>query len=140
MTKQRGIKIAIICAVVAVVLVGAGFLIYFNFFQKSAYRLVDVELNTYTAKDFTNQSEIEFHDNGTFHVHIEHKTIGLLLTGIGTYTKDGNTYQLTFVQAYGRKTDNTIDDLTDQCNKEITCTRSGNRIKFIYKSQIFYFG
>lgn len=140
MTKQRGIKIAIICAIIIVLLVGAGLIIYFNFFGKSAYRLVDVELTDYTANDYASTSEIEFHKNGTFCVRIEHKKAGLIFTGIGTYELEGKTYQLNFVQAYARDTANQIKEITNEC-KDIICTRSGNRIKFVaHNAQIYYFG
>ena len=138
--KKRGIKIAIICAVILALLIGGGLLIYFNFFAKTVYRITGVEKTDYTVADFVDQSELQFYKNGTFHIRIEHKEKGLSLTGIGTYTLEDKTYQLSFVKAFARDTNNTVIDITDQC-AAISCTRSGNRIKFIdHKSQIFYFG
>ncbi|MCM1403993.1 MAG: hypothetical protein NC133_00585 [Prevotella sp.] len=140
MTKQRGIKIAIICAVIVVLLVGASLLVYFNFFNKMSYHLVGVEITDCTVSDFTDQTELEFFQDGTFHLQIKHKEKGLLLTGIGTYVFENQTYQLNFIQAYARDTNNTVVDITEQC-KDITCVRSGNRIKLMdHKSQIYYFG
>ena len=137
---KRGVKISIICGVIALILVITAIAIYFMFFKQNTYKIVGVEKTDYEVADFVEQSELKFFDNKTFHVHIEHKGNGLALTGIGTYTMDGNTYQLTFSQLYARNVSNVIVDLTNE-SENISCTKSGNRIKFIdHKSQIYYFG
>lgn len=137
---KRGIKIGIICAVVLLFVVLVGLIVYFNFFAKTSYRIVGVEKTDYTVKDFVDNSELKFFKNSTFHVRIEHRDKGLVLTGIGTYQLNGDTYELKFVQVYARDTSNTVVDITDQCDA-ITCKRSGNRIKFTdHNSQIYYFG
>ncbi len=140
MMRRRGVKIAIICAIIAVLLIGGGLIIYFSFFNKTVYHVTGVDKTDYTVADFKANSELEFYKNGTFRIRIEHKDKGLSLTGIGTYTLDGKTYQLTFIQAFGRDTNDQVVNIIDQCDK-ITCTRSGNRIKFTdHKTQTFYFG
>ena len=137
---RPGVKIGIIIGIVVLILVGIAIPVYYNFVNKTVYHVTDVDKTTYTAAEFTDKSELQFFKNGTFHIHIEHKDNGLSFTGIGTYTKDGNTYQLTFVQAYARDNDDNIVDYTDHGN-EVSCERSGSRIKFIdHKGQTFYFG
>ena len=140
---RRSTKIAIIVIIVTVILIGIAVPLYFNFANKSVYHVTGLEKTTFTVEDFAEHSELRFYKNGTFHVRLEHKEHGLLMTAIGTYTLDGKTYQLTFTQAYGRNaSDDSTDivDITEQC-KKISCVRSGNRIKFIdHNSQIFYFG
>ena len=138
---KRGAKIGLICGIIAVVLIIVAIVIYFVFFNKNDYRVVGVEKTDYQVADFVDNSRLKFYDNNTFHIHIEHKSNGLSLTGIGTYTLEGNTYKLQFTQAYARNTSNIIVDITNTQSKEITCTRSGNRIKFTdHKYQVFYFG
>lgn len=137
---KRGTKIALICGVIALILVIAAVAIYFIFFAKKTYKIVGIEKTDYKVADFVDQSQLRFFDNNTFHVHIAHKGNGLALTGIGTYTQEGKTYKLTFTQLYGRNVSNVIVDLTEEA-KNITCVKSGNRIKFTdHKSQIYYFG
>lgn len=137
---KRGVKIGIICGVIIVLLIIVSIIVYFAFFQKKEYRVVGVEKTDYEVADFAEKSELKFFENKTFHIHIEHKENGLSLSGIGTYTTEGNTYNLKFIQAYARDVNNIIIDVTNLSN-EITCTRSGNRIKFTdHKYQIFYFG
>ena len=137
---KRGVKIGIICGVVFVLLLCVGLFVYFNFFAKTSFHIVGVEKTSYDIDDYVKESELQFHKNNTFHVQIEHKEIGLLLTGIGTYTLEGDTYKLTFIEAFARDTNNTIVNILGKSN-EITCTRSGNRIKFVDdKAQIYYFG
>lgn len=137
---KRGVKIGIICGVIALVLVIAAVAIYFIFFAKKSYKIVEVDKTAYTVADFVDHSELRFFDNNTFHVHIAHKGNGLSFTGIGTYEKNGKEYKLTFTQAYARNASNIIVDLTEE-SKNITCVKSGNRIKFVdHKSQIYYFG
>ena len=137
---RRGVKIGIIIALVVIILIAIAVPLYFNFANKSAYHVTGVEKTEFTASDFVDKSELKFYKNGTFHVHIEHKEKGLSLSGIGTYKQEDKTYQLTFLQAYARDNNGTIVDYTDKCN-EITCVRTGSRIKFTdHKYQIFYFG
>ena len=137
---KRSTKTGIIIAIIAVLLVGIALALYFTIFKKDSYHIVDVEATEFSAKDFTENSELIFNKNNTFSIRIEHKEKGLSLTGIGTYTLDGKTYQLTFVQAFARDVNNTIIDITNE-TAEITCTRTGNRIKFTdHKFQIYYFG
>lgn len=137
---KRSTKIGIIAAIIAAILIIAVSVVYFAFIKKDNYHIVDVEATEFSAKDFSEKSELLFNKNKTFSIRIEHKDKGLSLTGIGTYTLEGSTYTLTFVQAYARDINNTIIDITDQTEK-ITCTRSGNRIKFTdHKFQIYYFG
>ena len=140
---KRGVKITIICGVILLLLIGIGVFVYFNFFHKTTYHVVGVEKTDHVVSDFADESELKFYQNNTFHIQIKHKEIGLVFVGIGTYTKDGNTYQLSFIQAFERDTNNTIVDVTEQCNASdaIICTRSGNRIKFTdNKHQTYYFG
>lgn len=145
---KRGVKIGIICGTIGIILLCIGIYVYFNFFKKETYEIVGIEKTTYKVADFTKNSELKFYDNHTFHIRIEHKDVGLCFTGIGTYTLEGKTYNLEFVQAFGRDTENQIVDIMPMMDDDdnyiidkITCTRSGNRIKFIdHKSQIFYFG
>ena len=140
---KKGIKIALIVSVLVIIVAVIGGVIYFNFFNKSVYRITGLGSTTdYKVSDFTDKSTLEFFDNDTFHVHIEHKEKGISLIGIGTYTLKNKTYQLTFTQIYARDTDNQIIDITDQpACAAITCQRSGNRIKFTdHKAQIYYFG
>lgn len=144
---KRGVKIGLICGAILVVLIGIGIFIYFNFFAKDTYQLVGVEITDFEVADFTDDTEIKFYKNNTFHIHIEHKDLGLSLTAIGTYTLENKTYHLEFTQAYSRNVYNEIENITSALNDEnsdlpkISCTRSGNRIKFIdHKSQIYYFG
>lgn len=137
---KRGVKIGIVIAVVLLAVLIIGLIIYINFFTKSAYHVVGVEKTTYTTADFAENSTLEFHRNGTFSVRIEHREIGVVLTGIGTYTLEDNNYNLKFLEVYGRDTNNTIINITNQ-NDAITCKKSGNRIKFTdQNSQIYYFG
>ena len=137
---KRGVKIALICAAVLILVLIIGLVVYLNFFAKSGYRIVGLEKTDHQVSDFADNSELQFFKNGTFHVRIEHKEIGLILTGIGTYTKDGDTYELKFIQAYARDTNDTVIDITKNC-EAITCKRSGNRIRFTdHNSQIYYFG
>ena len=137
---KRGTKIALICGVIALILVIAAVAIYFIFFAKKTYKIVGIEKTDYKVADFVDQSQLRFFDNNTFHVHIAHKGNGLALTGTGTYMQEGKTYKLTFTQLYGRNVSNVIVDLTEEA-KNITCVKSGNRIKFTdHKSQIYYFG
>lgn len=137
---RRGAKVAIIVAVIIVILIGVAIPIYFNFLNKTTYHITGVEKTEFTVTDFVDKSELQLNKNGTFHVTIQHKTKGLSLTGIGTYTLDNKTYKLTFIQAYARDNEGNIVDYTNNCN-DITCTLVGNRIKFTdHKYQIFYFG
>lgn len=137
---KRGVKIGLIIGITAIVLVLAAVVVYFTVFYKKTYQVVGVEKTDYKVADFVKDSELQFFDNKTFHIHIEHEGNGLSLTGIGTYTKEGKTYKLEFIKLYGRDTNNMIVDLMDK-REEITCTTSGNRIKFTdHKYQIFYFG
>lgn len=138
---KRSTKVAIIICSIVVVLIGIAIPLYFNFTNKSTYRVTDVEVTEYTAADFIDKSELKLYQNGTFHVRIEHKDKGLSLTGIGTYTTDDKIYQLKFTRAYARDNEGHIVDYTTQCNATVTCSRSGSRIKFTdHKYQIFYFG
>ena len=141
---RRGIKIGIIITILVIAIVGVGFTIYFNFNNKNAYRVTAVEKTDFTVADFVDKSELQFSQNDTFHIQIIHKEKGLSLIGIGTYTLDNKTYHLTFIQAYARDNEGNIVDYTTTCNNAetgITCTRSGNRIKFTdHKGQTFYFG
>ena len=145
---KRGVKIGLICGAIALILACVIIYVYFNFFAKDTYKIVGVEKTTYKVTDFTKNSELKFYDNNTFHIRIEHKDVGLCLTGIGTYTLEGKTYQLEFIQAFGRNTENQIIDILSSVDDndtyevdKITCVRTGNRIKFTdHKSQIFYFG
>ena len=137
---RRGAKVAIAVGVIILILIAIAIPVYFNFLNKTVYRLTGVEKTEFTVADFVDQSELQFNKNGTFHVTIQHKTKGLSLTGVGTYTLEDKTYKLTFIQAYARDNEGNIVDYTDHCN-EITCTLAGNRIKFTdHKYQIFYFG
>jgi|GEM_PF-4351101 len=137
---RRGVKIGIIIGIVVVILVAIAIPVYFNFMNKTVYHVTGVEKTDFTVADFVDNSELRFFKNGTFHVQIEHKEKGLSLVGVGTYTQSSQTYQLTFVQAYARDNEGNIVDYTDQ-SSEITCERSGSRIKFIdHKGQTFYFG
>ncbi len=136
---RRG-KIAIIVVTVVLILLGIAIPVYFAFINKPVYHITGVEKTTFTVADFADKSELQFFDNGTFHVRIEHKIEGLSLTGIGTYTQDGKTYKLKFHKAYARDNHGDIVDYTNYCDR-ITCIRTGNRIKFTdHKFQIFYFG
>ena len=141
---RRGVKIGIIIGVICLIFVGIGVSIYYNFTDKSTYHITTVEKTDFTVADFVDKSELRFFKNDTFHITIEHKEKGLSLTGIGTYTIDNKTYHLTFIQAYARDNEGNIVDYTTECNQAatgITCTRSGNRIKFTdHKGQTFYFG
>ena len=141
---RRGAKIAIIVITVVVILIAIAIPNYFTFFNKTVYQLSDVsDVSQLTINDFSDKSEIQLYKNGTFHLHIELKENGTVLTGIGTYSLDNKNYKLKFIQAYGQDNDGNIVNCTDQCNDEtqISCTRSGNRIKFSgFKSQTFYFG
>lgn len=138
---KRGVKIGLICGTVALLALIIGLVVYINFFSRTEYRIVGLDGKTdFTAKDFAKNSELKFYKNGTFRVRIEHEELGLVLTGIGTYTVDHNVYKLTFVQAYGRDTNDTVVDITYESDA-ITCKRSGNRFKFTdHHSQIYYFG
>ena len=139
---KRGVKIGLIAGTVLIMVLVIGLVLYFNLTNKAAYHIVGVERTDHTAKDFVDGSELQFFDNGTFHVIIKHKTIGLVLTGIGTYELNNNTYELTFTKVLARNTNNTMEDITNTevCNA-ITCKRSGNRITFTdHNAQIYYFG
>ncbi len=137
---RRGAKVAIVVGVIVLILIGIAIPIYFNFFNKTVYHVTSVEKTEFTVADFADKSELQLNKNGTFHITIQHKTKGLSLTGIGTYTMENKTYKLTFIQAYARDNEGNIVDYTNNCN-EITCTIAGNRIKFTdHKYQIFYFG
>lgn len=138
---KRGTKVAFIVVIIILVIIGISIPIYFNFTNKSAYHVTDVEVTEYTAADFADKSELKLFQNGTFHVRIEHKTKGLSLIGIGTYSTDDKTYQLNFTSAYARDNVGHIIDYTTECNTKVTCSRSGSRIKFTdHKYQTFYFG
>lgn len=137
---KRGAKIGLISGVSVLLLVVLGVGIYFYFFFKTTYSVVGVERTDYTVADFSDRSELKFYQDRTFHVRIEHKTIGLILTGIGTYKYENKTYKLTFIHADARDTHDTVVDITDSCDA-ITCVKSGSRIKFTdHNSQIYYFG
>ncbi|MBR4418535.1 MAG: hypothetical protein IKT33_00870 [Clostridia bacterium] len=137
---KRSAKIGIVIAIVAVVIISVAIVVYFAFFQKDTYHIVGVEATEFKVEDFTETSELTFNKNNTFRIHIEHKEKGLALTGIGTYTLEKKTYHLTFTQIYARDLNDTIVDITNQ-TETITCTRSGNQIKFTdHKAQIYYFG
>lgn len=137
---KRGSKIAIIISIVALALVGITLTLYFVFFKKDSYQLVDVEATEFSADDFTKTSKLVLNQNNTFSIRIEHKTKGLSLTGIGKYTLDGKTYKLTFIKVFARDINDSIVDITEEA-QDITCTRSGNRIKFTdHKFQTYYFG
>ena len=137
---KRGVKISIICSTIALVLIITVIAAYFIFFAKKTYKVVGVDKTLYKVADFVDQSQLRFFDNDTFHVHIAHKGNGLSFTGIGTYEIKGKEYKLTFTQAYARNASNIIVDLTEE-SKNITCVKSGNRIKFTdHKAQIYYFG
>ena len=90
---KRGVKISIICGVIALILVITAIVIYFIFFKQNTYKIVGVEKTDYEVADFVEQSELKFFDNKTFHVHIERKGNGLALTGI-EYLTDASSYQL----------------------------------------------
>ena len=138
---RRGVKIGLIIGIIVIVIIGIAVPVYFNFINKSVYHITGVDKTDLTAADFTDNSELQFFKNGTFHVYIEHKEKGLSLTGIGSYNKEDKTYKLTFVQAYARDNEGNIVDYTEQSNTEITCEQSGSRIKFSgYNGQTFYFG
>ena len=137
---KRGAKVGLICGIVTLILIAVAVAVYFTMFSKESYKVVGIEKTDYKVGDFVKKSNLKFFDNNTFHIHIEHEGNGLSLTGIGTYTKEGKTYNLEFIEIYGRDTNNQIVNLMDK-SQEITCTRSGNRIKFTdHKYQIFYFG
>ena len=126
---KRGSKIAIIISIVALALVGITLTLYFVFFKKDSYQLVDVEATEFSADDFTKTSKLVLNRNNT-----------LSLTGIGKYTLDGKTYKLTFIKVFARDINDSIVDITEEA-QDITCTRSGNRIKFTdHKFQTYYFG
>ena len=137
---KRSTRITIIISVIVVIIIGIAIPLYFNFSSKTAYQVTAVEKTEFTAADFAEKSELQFNANGTFHVHIAHKEKGLSLTGIGTYTTEGKTYQLKFIEIFARDNNGDIVNYMDKCN-DITCARVGNRIKFTdHKYQIFYFG
>ena len=139
---RRGIKIALIVFIVAIVLIGISIPIYLSFTNKTAYHVVEVEKTEYTVADFVDNSELQLYKNGTFHITIQHKSKGLSLTGIGTYQLEGNDYHLKFKKLFARDNNSDVVDYTDrEESKTIVCTRSGNRIKSIdHKAQTFYFG
>lgn len=137
---KRGVKIGLIIGAILLLVVLVSLVVYFNFFAKTTYHIVGVEKTTHQAADFKANSELKFYKNGTFHVRIEHDDIGLVLTGIGTYTLKDKTYELKFDKIYARNTEDTVVDITGQCDA-ITCKRYGNRIQFTdHNSQIYYFG
>ncbi len=138
---RRNLKIAIIIVAIIVIIIGIAVPIYFNFFaNKTVYKLVGIEKVNYTVDDLAKHSELCLNENGTFHVQINYQD-KCVLSGIGTYTTEGKKYLLKFTQAYARNEYDNIVNYTANCNTDITCTRSGNRIKFDgYKGQTFYFG
>lgn len=137
---KRSVKIGLICGISVLLLVVIGVGIYVYFFSKTSFSIVGVEKTEYTVADFADKSELKFYQDGTFHVRIEHKTIGLILTGIGTYQVEKDTYKLSFVHASARDTSNNVVDITGSC-EAITCKKSGSRIKFTdHNAQIYYFG
>lgn len=136
---RRGVKWSIIIAVLCVVVVGIGLLVYFTVFNKKGLHVTAVEHTEYTAADFQG-SDMQLYSNGTFHIRIVHKDKGLFFLGIGTYTQKGNDYYLTFRQAIGRQQD-VLSDQMAKFNDVMVYTKSGNRIKFIDNNQqIYYFG
>lgn len=143
---RRGVKIGLTIAVIAIIIIAIAIPLCSNFINKSVYHLTGVEKTEYTVADFAPKSELQFNQNGTFHINIEHKDKGLSLTAIGTYKLEGKTYQLKFEKLFARDNDGNITDYTtaEEHKAEraaITCTRSGNRIKFVdHKAQTFYFG
>lgn len=142
---KRGVKIALTITVIAIILIAVAIPLYFNFANKTVYHLSGVEKTEFTVDDFAKDSELQFYQNGTFHITIKHKEKGLSLTAIGTYKLEGKEYQLKFEKLLARDNDGNIVDYNTEEHqterKAISCTRSGNRIKFIdHKAQTFYFG
>lgn len=146
---NRKVRIALIASAITVVLICVAVFVFFAFFnQDDAYKLVKLGDSTdLKISDFTEQSKLQFHDNGTFQIHIEHKEKGVALTAIGTYTQEKNIYILEFKQGFVRNHENIIIDLTADnedtiaLRKNISCTRDKNLIKFIdHKNQTYYFG
>ena len=142
---KRGVKIALIITVVVIILIAIAIPLYYSFTSKTIYHISGVEKTEFTTSDFVDKSELKLYKNGTFHIVIEHKEKGLSLVGIGTYQNDGKEYQLKFEKLFARDNDSNVVDYTTNEHKTerdaISCTRSGNRIKFIdHKAQTFYFG
>lgn len=139
---RRGTKIAIIVTIiVTLILIGIAIPLFHNYFNRTVYHVTALADTTeFKASDFADKSELKLNKNGTFHVYIYHNEKGLSLAGIGTYKKDGDNYVLTFIQAVARDNNGDVVDYTDRCG-DITCKRSGSRIKFTdHKYQTFYFG
>lgn len=124
---------------VVVAIAGVGFLLYFTLFAKSAYSICAVELSDIKVEDL-RESELQFYQNGTFHLQIKHQDQGLIFLGIGTYTQDSTQYVLTFTEAIGRQND-TVSNQMDHFAEPFVCVKSGNRLKFVdQNNQVYYFG
>ncbi len=139
---KHGVKIFLIIISILIILVGVTVVVYLNFGKKTVYHVIGVEKTEYTVADFAEKSELQFYNNGTFRIMIEHKEKGLSLTAIGTYQLDHQNYQLKFERLLARNTEGEIVNYTDsEESKAITCTRRDKTIIFVdHKAQTFYFG
>lgn len=136
---RRSVKWTILITVFCLIVLAIGCLVYFCVFHKDNYHIVAVEHTSYQASEFKN-SELKFFNNGTFHVKIVHGEDELFFLGLGTYTKKGATYHLTFTQAIGRQGE-TITNQLDKFGEPLACPKSGNRISFVdHNHQVYYFG
>ena len=144
---RRRTRNLLIIAVATLAIITIAIFIYFNFFNKHTYHIVKLsDATEFTASDFVDKSELEFYENQTFHIHIEHKDNGISLTAIGTYKLDGDTYQLEFVQIFARNIHNEIVNLLGDnedavaMRKKISCVRKDKQIVFTdHKNQTYYF-
>lgn len=135
---RRGVKLGIfiggLCVVAAVICI----VVFFAFFNKDVYHVVAVQYTKHQASDFQG-SELKFYKNGTFHLHIVYDDHQTYFLGIGTYTKQNNSYTLTFTQAIGQS--DTLKDQMDNFTTPLVCKKSGGQITFMdHNGQIYFFG
>jgi len=96
----------LLIVLIAVLVIGLGLGIYFLFIRDTdpSWRIRDIGASELVHHREYENSRLFIHSNGTFEIEILQKITGendrILFTGIGTYTRDGNTYTFTFIDSF----------------------------------------